>query len=211
MVKKGSQATPKRQRFAALAPASSARANRRGPASSGDLAALCTRGAEGFTQLPVQRVEQSVKPTQGQEDAFEKLKVASTDAANQLQASCPTETPQAPIDRFDAVGKRLDAMASAIKTVRPALANFYASLTDEQKARFNRQRLSGLTAKPLSDERGVDRFRSRAQTATHLTYRQQSPRIAQLILCNDLAIGCVYAMKLPTARAQHRFVVIAIS
>jgi LTXXQ motif family protein len=126
-----------RQRFAALAPASSARANRRGPASSGDLAALCARGAEGFTQVPVQRVEQSVKPTQEQQHAFERLKVASTDAANQLQASCPTEMPQAPIDRFDAVGKRLDAMAAAIKTVRPALANFYASLTDEQKARFN--------------------------------------------------------------------------
>jgi hypothetical protein len=35
------------------------------------------------------------------------------------------------------VGKRLDVMATAIKTVRPALARFYASLTDEQKARFN--------------------------------------------------------------------------
>jgi hypothetical protein len=41
------------------------------------------------------------------------------------------------MDRFDTVGKRLDAMATAIKTVRPALASFYASLTDEQKARFN--------------------------------------------------------------------------
>jgi hypothetical protein len=28
-------------------------------------------------------------------------------------------------------------MESAIKTVRPALANFYDSLNDEQKARFN--------------------------------------------------------------------------
>jgi hypothetical protein len=28
-------------------------------------------------------------------------------------------------------------MAGAIKTVRPALADFYSSLTDEQKARFN--------------------------------------------------------------------------
>jgi len=28
-------------------------------------------------------------------------------------------------------------MSAAIKTVRPALADFYASLSDEQKARFN--------------------------------------------------------------------------
>jgi hypothetical protein len=45
--------------------------------------------------------------------------------------------PQTPLDRFDAVGTRLNAMESAIKMVRPALASFYDSLTDEQKARFN--------------------------------------------------------------------------
>ncbi len=126
-----------RQRFAALGPASNARANRRGSASGNDLAALCSRRTESFTQLPVQRVEQIVKPTQQQQDTFDKLKAASMEAANQLQASCPAQTPQTPLDRFDAVGKRLDAMAQAVKTVRPALASFYSSLSDEQKARFN--------------------------------------------------------------------------
>ena len=126
-----------RQRFAALGPASGARSDRRRSASGDKLAALCNSRAESFTQLPVQRVEQAVKPTQQQQDALEKLKTASTEAANQLQASCPAQSPQTPIDRFDAVGKRLNAMAEAIKTVRPALADFYSSLTDEQKARFN--------------------------------------------------------------------------
>jgi hypothetical protein len=126
-----------RQRFAALGPASSARSGRRGSASGDNLAALCSSRAESFTQLPVQRVEQTVKPTQQQQDVLEKLKAASTQAANQLQASCPAQSPQTPLDRFDAVGKRLNAMAGAIGTVRPALADFYSSLTDEQKARFN--------------------------------------------------------------------------
>ena len=126
-----------KQRFAALGPASDARKNRRGSASGNDLAALCSRRTESFTQLPVERIEQAVKPTQEQQDAFARLKIASTEAANQLQASCPTQTPQSPMDRFDALGKRLSAMAEAIKTVRPALASFYGSLTDEQKARFN--------------------------------------------------------------------------
>jgi hypothetical protein len=126
-----------RQRFAALRPGSNTRSNRREPASGDNLAALCNSRTESFTQLPMQRVEQAVKPTQQQKDALEKLKAASTDAANQLQASCPAQPPQTPIDRFDAVGKRLNAMAGAIKTVRPALADFYSSLTDEQKARFN--------------------------------------------------------------------------
>jgi hypothetical protein len=126
-----------KQRFAALGPASGVRTNRPEAASSNDLAVLCSRRAEGFTQPPVQRVEQIVKPTQQQQDAFDKLKATSTEAANQLQASCPTQMPQTPMDRFDALGKRLDAMVEAIKTVRPALASFYDSLTDEQKARFN--------------------------------------------------------------------------
>jgi ABC-type transporter MlaC component len=126
-----------RQRFAALGPTSGVRSNRRGPAPGDNLAALCNSRSESFTQLPVQRVEQAVMPTQQQQGALEKLKTASTEAANQLQASCPAQSPQTPLDRFDAVGKRLDAMAAAVKTVRPALADFYSSLTDEQKARFN--------------------------------------------------------------------------
>ena len=126
-----------RQRFATMGPASNARTDRRGSASGNNLAALCNHRAESFTQLPVERVEQVVKPTEEQKDAFARLKVASTEAANRLQASCPTQTPQTPIDRFDALGKRLDAMAAAIKIVRPELASFYGSLTDEQKARFN--------------------------------------------------------------------------
>jgi hypothetical protein len=126
-----------KQRFAALNPVPNGHRERRGSASGDNLAALCSSHAEGFTQLPVQRVEQAVKPTQQQQDALEKLKAASTEATNQLQTSCPANAPHTAIDRFDAVGKRLNAMASAIKTVRPALADFYSSLTDEQKARFN--------------------------------------------------------------------------
>ena len=38
-----------------------------------------------------------------------------------------------------------------------------------------------------------------------------SPRIAQLILCNDLTISGVYAIKLPTAGAEHQIVIVAIS
>ena len=87
-----------RQRFAALAPAASAR-TRRGSTSSNDLAALCSRRTESFTQLPVQHIEQVIKPTQQQQGVFDKLKAASTEAANQLQASCPADLPQAPIDR----------------------------------------------------------------------------------------------------------------
>jgi len=126
-----------RERFATLGPAASERPRRRASNPDDDLADLCSRRAENFTQLPAQRIEQVLKPTQKQLDVFDKLKVASAQAANELQASCPAQLPQTPLDRFDAVSRRLDAMSRAIKTVRPALADFYSSLSDEQKARFN--------------------------------------------------------------------------
>jgi hypothetical protein len=126
-----------RRRFAELGSSSSSKSSRRGSTARDNLAELCSRRTENFTQLPVQRIEQAVKPTQQQQDAFEKLKAASTEAANQLQASCPPQTPHTLMDRFDAVAKRLDAMVMAVKTVRPALTAFYSTLNDEQKARFN--------------------------------------------------------------------------
>jgi hypothetical protein len=55
-----------------------------------------------------------------------------------MQAACPDETPITPSGRLDAMEKRLQAMVDAAKTVKPALEGFYASLTSEQKARFNR-------------------------------------------------------------------------
>jgi aminopeptidase-like protein len=39
--------------------------------------------------------------------------------------------------RLEAASDRLQALVQAVKTVRPTLGAFYASLGDEQKARFN--------------------------------------------------------------------------
>ena len=45
--------------------------------------------------------------------------------------------PKSPVARLDTVETRLNAMTGAIKSVRPDFQNFYASLNDEQKAKFN--------------------------------------------------------------------------
>jgi hypothetical protein len=54
-----------------------------------------------------------------------------------LQAACPDEVPVTPVGRLQAMEKRLSAMLQAANEMRPALDDFYASLTTEQKARFN--------------------------------------------------------------------------
>jgi ABC-type transporter MlaC component len=109
-----------------------------GRSSSGsDVAALCDPRAVSFAQLPVDRIERAIQPTSQQEATFENLKATSASAAASLQASCPAKTPATPVERIDAVEMRLDAMVQAAKDVRPALGAFYATLSDEQKARFN--------------------------------------------------------------------------
>jgi hypothetical protein len=124
-----------RQRFDAIG--SSRRAEgERSFAAGGDLAKMCSQQAGGVN-VPVQRIEQVVAPNAQQQGAFDDLKKTSEIAAEQFKASCPTQMPQSPVARLDAVKTRLNGMVDAMKTIRPKLADFYASLSDEQKARFN--------------------------------------------------------------------------
>jgi hypothetical protein len=120
-----------RQRFNAMNGSSE------GAPSAANMTAACSQGAGNFIDLPVQRIEQVVQPTAQQQSAFNDLKKAAQKAGDQLQSSCPTAVPKSPVARVDTVETRLSAMADAIKSVRPDLNNFYASLSDEQKAKFN--------------------------------------------------------------------------
>jgi hypothetical protein len=121
-----------RQRFNAMGSTGSGQA----PAG-GNVVALCREHSGDVTKLPVQRIEQVLQPSEQQQDAFQALKKASQDAAAQLQGSCPSEMPQTPYARLDAVKTRLTAMVEAMNTIRPKLQDFYASLNDDQKAKFN--------------------------------------------------------------------------
>jgi hypothetical protein len=100
-------------------------------------AAACRAQDPGLTRWPVEQIAQVVEPTHDQQDLLDGLKAASDRAARLLQAVCPANPPSTPLGRLDAMAKRLDAMQQALDVVRPALAKFYDSLSDEQKARFN--------------------------------------------------------------------------
>ncbi|MGI8526623.1 MAG: Spy/CpxP family protein refolding chaperone, partial [Pseudolabrys sp.] len=97
----------------------------------------CGEPKPGLTNLPIEQIEDAVKPTDAQEANLTKLENATTQAVSKLAAACPDETPLTPPGRLDAMAKRLDAMIDAAKTVKPALNTFYGSLNSEQKARFD--------------------------------------------------------------------------
>ncbi|MCZ7658918.1 MAG: Spy/CpxP family protein refolding chaperone [Xanthobacteraceae bacterium] len=98
---------------------------------------MCDPRMMGFGPWRIERMEQALALTEAQKGAFEELKTASEKAREQMQAACPTEWPQTPTGRLEMMEQRMEAMLQAIRTVRPALDKFYASLTDEQKARIN--------------------------------------------------------------------------
>jgi len=106
-------------------------------ASAGD-AQSCKQPKPGLANLPIEKIEDTVKPTDAQEADLAKLQDATDKAVGLLQAACPDETPITPPGRLDAMATRLKAMIDAANTVRPALDSFYGSLSNEQKARFNR-------------------------------------------------------------------------
>jgi LTXXQ motif family protein len=98
---------------------------------------MCGPRAVGFAEWRLDRMERAVKPTEAQRAKFDEFKAASTKAVEAMRAACPTDVPTTMVGRMEAMEKRLDAMLQAVKTVRPPLEAFYATLTDEQKAALN--------------------------------------------------------------------------
>jgi hypothetical protein len=112
-----------------------------------DIAAACKAHAQHFTGLPAQQIADTLKPTSTQKPAFDALKAAAAEASATLVAACPNAAPQTVTERFDAIATRLKATIAAITMVEPKLKMFYATLSDEQKARFN------LLAPPQTPDR----------------------------------------------------------
>jgi hypothetical protein len=99
----------------------------------------CDMAQSGLTNWPASTIEESVKPTDQQHIHLDALQSAAAQAADMLKASCQSQVEDGltPPARLAAVGKRLDTMLQAVRTVRVAMNDFYGSLTDEQKAAFD--------------------------------------------------------------------------
>jgi hypothetical protein len=92
---------------------------------------------ENAVSWPRDQIDRAVRPTETQRAKLDALQSAMAQAADVIKAACLSETPSTPPSRLAAVGKRLKAMSKAVQTVEPALTDFYNSLSDDQKARFN--------------------------------------------------------------------------
>jgi hypothetical protein len=133
--------------YASLSDEQKERFNLLGPQNAGmeaqasvasQAADTCKQPKQGLTNLPIEKIEDALNPTDAQEAQLMKLQDATNKAVSIMQTACPDETPMTPPGRLNVMEKRLQSMVDAANTVKPALENFYASLSSEQKARFNR-------------------------------------------------------------------------
>jgi hypothetical protein len=101
------------------------------------MAAMCDPRAAGLAEWRMDRIERMIQPNEKQRAALVALREASTKAAQTIAAACPREFPASGSTRMELMEKRLEAMLTAIKTVRPAFDAFYATLDDAQTARVD--------------------------------------------------------------------------
>jgi hypothetical protein len=104
---------------------------------SAQLGQMCGSDSRAIAGLPIDQIAEAVEPTEAQGAELDELGNASIAAAQNIRAACPTQVVLTAPGRLAAMEQRIEAMTTAVTTVRPALEKFYGLLNDEQKARLN--------------------------------------------------------------------------
>ena len=112
-----------------------------GPRAGADLNHLCQGQIPAKSDLPTDRIERTLHLGRDQEDKLKALDQATLDSARILQAKCQPDQTLTPTGRLAEMQHRLQAMSKALETTQNALDDFYGSLSDEQKARFDRMKV----------------------------------------------------------------------
>jgi len=140
----GSQVTVGRAGGASTAPAE----------PSGQLAQLCGDDDREIAGLPIDQIQQVIRPNDTQRAALDELANASVKAAQDIKAACPTQIALTAPGRLAAMQQRIETLISAVGTVQPALQKFYDLLNDEQRARLNALAQDQRKAETTRDSNG---------------------------------------------------------
>jgi hypothetical protein len=135
---------------------------------AGDLS--CGAGPAGLGSWSADLIEQALSLDDTQRAKFNGLRAASQRAIQYLNESCPKNDAASPTGRVEVQERRLSAMLEAVRTVQPALDDFYATLSDEQKARLAAIEPSGDTAGASTDGDRQRRLRHRRRFRFRLPF-----------------------------------------
>ncbi len=85
----------------------------------------------------IDQIDRAVQPTDAQRDALDDVRQAFAAAARDIAAHCLASLPPTAPSRLEEIAGNLRVLQQAIASIRVALGDFAAKLTDEQKARLN--------------------------------------------------------------------------
>ena len=111
-------------------------------ASIDEMIHACAEQAAMFRQLPPEAVGEAVQLKDDQRAALEQIRTSAGSVAKSLDTNCPQTIPAALDAKLDTLGNTLNLVADALGGLRPALLEFYALLSDEQKGRLVAMSLS---------------------------------------------------------------------
>jgi hypothetical protein len=107
-----------------------------GSVANAPSACASQQGSETADSL-LKRIESTVQPTDTQRATLNDLHTAAQHAFDYFDKACPKARPQTPTARLDAMEDRIWAARQALLVMRAPVDKFYATLTDEQKARLS--------------------------------------------------------------------------
>jgi len=129
-----------------------ARLNARAASRTTSVAGGTGCGAEpsAALQWPVTEIEAGLHPDDTQRGALRMLQDASTRAVDILNRACEAADVLAPSLRFSAASRRLIAMLQAVRQVKVAIGDCFATLSEAQKVQLEAigPRLSEQAAQP---------------------------------------------------------------
>lgn len=103
------------------------------------------------TDWPMAQITGAIELTDAQRRPLDALKTALNDAVASIKSTCRDDANLAPVDRLRMMQATLWAVHDAAQLIRTPLADFYASLSEEQKQKF------AAPAQPQAAGRNISR------------------------------------------------------
>jgi hypothetical protein len=125
----------------------------RRPGRVPSLAQICGDDFSELSRLPIEQIRGAIRSNEEQRAALDELANASSEAAQAVSATCPTQLGLTASARLAAMQQRLEAMKAAIARVRPPFEKFWEMLDDDQRAQlseFAKQRAPFAPKVPLA-------------------------------------------------------------
>ncbi|MGB6538653.1 MAG: Spy/CpxP family protein refolding chaperone [Xanthobacteraceae bacterium] len=172
-------------------------ASARAQALTQTVAQSCFDEAAEVTGWPIDQIQAALQPSPQQTALLDDFGTAIVKASDVIRAHCPTQLAFIPTDRLAQMQQRLEGLVAAVSIVQPPLASFYASLSDEQKARFNDIGVTG--GKPPA--RGHAAVESPRRQCGGSAMAFPTDRIAQAVHLDDAQRGKLEALQSASAKA----------